>query len=63
VKYRNDLSYVLKEIDFDLLADDKINIIGRTGSGKTSLSQTITRLLDVNEGEFLIFGRAIESIS
>ena len=34
VKYKTDLDFVLKNLNFEIKAKEKIGIVGRTGSGK-----------------------------
>ena len=40
------LQPVLKNVTFSVMPNEKIAIIGRTGSGKTSLLQCITKLIE-----------------
>ena len=54
IKYRKDLNYVLKEISFKINSGEKIGICGRTGSGKTTLTLALVRILELNEGIILI---------
>ncbi len=52
----------LKNISFDLDEGKTLAIVGRTGSGKTTLTNLITRLYNVNEGCLLIDGMDISRI-
>lgn len=54
---------VLKNITFNLPRGHKLGIVGRTGSGKTTLVQLIPRLYDVSSGEIRIGGRDIRTLS
>ncbi|CAG0968404.1 putative multidrug resistance ABC transporter ATP-binding/permease protein YheI [Flavobacteriales bacterium] len=47
---------VLKNISFAIEQGQKIAIVGRTGSGKSTIAQLILRLYDVTTGEILIDG-------
>jgi len=49
----------LENISFDIKAGEKWAILGRTGSGKTSLADLIVRMYDVSEGRILIDGKDI----
>ena len=44
----------LKNIDFELKPGQKMAIIGRTGSGKTTIADLLTRMYDVSSGEITI---------
>lgn len=50
----------LKNIDFKLEPGQKLAIVGRTGSGKTTIADLLVRMYDVTSGEILIDGRNIE---
>lgn len=55
-RYRKELDLVLRNINFDVLAGEKIGIVGRTGSGKTSLSLALFRMLEQAGGQINIDG-------
>lgn len=52
----------LKEVSFELEAGQKMAIVGRTGSGKTTIADLLVRMYDVSEGEIRIDGRNIETL-
>jgi ABC-type multidrug transport system fused ATPase/permease subunit len=62
MRYRNQGSYVLKEIDFNIQAGEKIGIAGRTGSGKSSLMVALFRIEELSEGNIYIDGIDIAQI-
>ena len=65
VRYRKNLPLVLNEISFFIKNKEKIGIVGRTGSGKSTLIKCITRILEIdneNVGFIEIDGVKINSI-
>jgi ATP-binding cassette subfamily B protein len=64
--YRDDTSNgetVLEDIDLTLAPGRVMGVLGRTGSGKSTLARLLTRLYDPGEGEVLLGGRALASVS
>lgn len=55
-KYPGSDEFVLKNLSFKVDPGENIAIVGRTGSGKTTLVQLIPRLFDPAEGEILLDG-------
>jgi ATP-binding cassette, subfamily B, multidrug efflux pump len=55
--------WVLRDVSFTLAAGDTLGIVGGTGSGKSALIDLIPRLHDPQEGEILIDGTPIRSLS
>lgn len=62
LRYRDDLPYVLKGLSFQIKAGEKFGIIGRTGSGKSSLIQALFYLYPLQKGEIRIDGQAPELV-
>ena len=62
VKYRPDTKLVLKNIDFTIAPGEKIGIVGRTGSGKTTLCLSLFRILEATTGKILIDNVDISTI-
>ena len=62
-----DFSYVpekqvLKDLDLEVKAGQKIAIVGATGSGKTTIVNLLTRFYPVGSGEITIDGQSIYDI-
>ncbi|MEO1518958.1 MAG: ABC transporter ATP-binding protein [Bacteroidota bacterium] len=49
----------LKDLSFELLPGQKMAIVGRTGSGKTTIADLLVRMYDVSEGQIRIDGKDI----
>jgi len=62
VKYRPDTDMVLKNISFSVEGGQKIGIVGRTGSGKSTICLSLFRILEATEGKILIDGIDINHI-
>ena len=54
---------VLKGIDLDVRAGEKIAIVGATGSGKSTLADLIPRFYDPTAGRILVDGQDIRTLS
>jgi len=55
--------YVLKNINVKVGAGEKLAIVGRTGSGKSTMVKLLTRLLEPTKGRILLDGRDIEEMA
>lgn len=53
---------VLHHITVDVKAGEMIGLVGHSGAGKSTITNLITRLYDVNEGEITIDGVPIKQI-
>ncbi|MCB0474730.1 MAG: ABC transporter ATP-binding protein [Flavobacteriaceae bacterium] len=53
----------LKNVSFTIDSGKTLAILGRTGSGKSTIAQLIARLYDVDTGEILIDNKPIRSIN
>lgn len=52
---------ILQNIDLDIAYGRKVGIVGGTGSGKSSLLESLIRIHDVSEGEILLDGNNIQT--
>jgi ATP-binding cassette subfamily B protein len=53
----------LKNIQLHIKAGEKIAIIGKTGSGKSSFAELLLRMNDVSEGEILFDGMRVKNLN
>src|SRR5690625_407872 len=58
--YTEDDDHALKNITFDAPPGKTIGLIGATGSGKTSITQLITRFYEPEEGQVLLDNRPVD---
>ena len=61
-KYKKSSVTVLKDISFTINSGDMIAIIGKSGSGKTSLFNAILKQLHIAQGEIIINNYSLDNI-
>lgn len=54
LRYREDLDFVLKDINCEINPGEKIGIVGRTGAGKSSLTLGLFRMIEFYIGHIFI---------
>lgn len=57
-----DEDYVLKDVSFDIKAGETVAFVGHTGSGKTTITNLISRFYDIQKGEITIDGIDIKAL-
>ncbi|POY70789.1 hypothetical protein BMF94_6201 [Rhodotorula taiwanensis] len=49
-RYRKDLDLVLRDVNFEIKAGEKVGVCGRTGAGKSSLTMVLYRIIEIDSG-------------
>lgn len=62
VRYRPDLAPAIEAISFSVRPGEHIGIVGRTGAGKSTLVNSIFRLVELAEGSIIIDGQDIADL-
>ena len=61
--YAHELPPVIKDVTVDIKAGEKIGVCGRTGSGKSTITLGLFRMLEHFEGQIVIDGIDISRMS
>ncbi len=56
VSFKYDKEYVLKDVSFTIKKGQTIALVGKSGSGKSTMVDLLPRFMDVSEGEIYIDG-------
>ena len=59
----NDENWILKDINFCIEPTQTIALVGKTGAGKTTITNLVNRFYEVQKGEILIDGVNIKDIN
>jgi ABC-type multidrug transport system fused ATPase/permease subunit len=62
VRYRADLPNIVSSLSAVIRPGEKVGIVGRTGSGKSTLVNTLLRFTELSEGAIFIDGVEIREI-
>ena len=62
LRYRPKTDLVLKGLSFEVQGGTKIGIVGRTGAGKSTLSQALSRIVEIESGVISIDGKDIQKV-
>jgi len=63
LKYRPTTEIVLNNLSFNVNAREKIGIVGRTGSGKSTICISISRIVELFSGKIFIDGVDISKLN
>lgn len=59
----NDRQPVLTGLDLTIEAGETVAIVGRTGSGKSTIARLLARFYDIDSGELLIDGQRVDEVT
>lgn len=62
MRYRPELEPALRGLSFAVGAGEKLGVVGRTGSGKSSIIVTLLRMTEVESGTVLIDGKNLRDL-
>lgn len=62
-RYRKNLDLVLRGLTVTFQGGHKIGVVGRTGSGKSTIMMCLLRILEASEGKIILDGRDISQLS
>jgi ABC-type multidrug transport system fused ATPase/permease subunit len=62
-RYQPDDKFTLTDLSFKINEGEKVGVVGRTGSGKTSILMALFRIADISTGNILIDDIDTQSIS
>ncbi len=62
-KYPDTGIQALKDISFTAMPGEMVAIIGRTGSGKSTIANLMLRMYDTTQGEVMIDGKSIKALN
>src|SRR3989344_2660940 len=62
VRYADHLPLVLKNVSFKIPSGARAGLIGRTGSGKSTIFQTVYRFVEIESGDILMSGHSIQRL-
>ena len=62
LKYRPNTEIVLNKLSFNVSVGEKIGVVGRTGAGKSTICLSISRIVEIFEGQISIDGIDIQKL-
>jgi ATP-binding cassette subfamily B protein len=62
-RYPGSEEWILRHVDLELVPGETLALVGRTGSGKTTLAALVPRLHDVSEGRVTLDGHDLRDLT
>ena len=62
LRYRPNTEIVLRDLSFKVTPKEKLGIVGRTGSGKSTICLSLSRIVEIESGKILIDGVDVQTI-
>ncbi|GAA5907850.1 hypothetical protein JCM8208_001962 [Rhodotorula glutinis] len=62
IRYRSELPTVVRNFSLEIRPGEKVGVVGRTGAGKSTITQALFRILELSRGTIEIDGRDIAKI-
>jgi len=62
LRYRPTTEQVLHQLSFKVAQGEKIGVVGRTGAGKSTICLSMSRIIELEEGQILVDGIDIAQI-
>lgn len=63
VTFGYDKTKILKDMSFEIMPNERVAFVGKSGSGKTTIFSLITRLYSINKGEILLDNNNINDLT
>ncbi len=63
MQYRLDAPWALKNVTYSVMDGEKVGVVGRTGSGKSTMLLALYRMFELGKGRILIDGIDIATLS
>lgn len=62
-RYRKNLDLVIRGLSVTFQGGHKIGVVGRTGSGKSTIMMCLLRILEAAEGKIILDGKDVSQLS